>query len=114
MTAVIDRTDHAVAKLHYADRGVHVACRADSGVNHDTCHNKDLIYFAPDQETGHIEVMDRHIKEDPARDANIVNRRGLGVMADDMEQMRMANLALLHSLAYTTIIGIETPVEADL
>src|SRR5258706_284241 len=38
MTAFINRTDHAVAKLHYADRGVHVACRADSGVNHDTCH----------------------------------------------------------------------------
>src|SRR5215471_7421525 len=114
MTAVADRADHAVAKLQHHNRGVHITHRTNGRIVHHVRQDKELLHFAADQKTGHIEVMDRHVKEDAARYANIINWWRIGIAADDMEQMWAANLSLFHSLPYTSIISIKAPVKADL
>src|SRR6266700_5860701 len=114
MTAVLNRTDHAVSKVQQDDRHVHVTKRADSGINHGASQSEERVYFATDQKAGHIEVVDGHIAEHAARYLEIVNWRRIGVIAHDMEQVQLTDLPLYHSLSHAAIIGIETPVEADL
>ena len=114
MTAVLDCTDYSISKLHCDNSRIHIAHSADRGINQDASQNKDLFHFTSDQETGHIEVMDRHVQEEATGDSNIFNWRRLGIAADEMKQLWATNLTTFHCLAHTTIISIKSPVEADL
>ena len=114
MTAVANRTNHTVCKLQNDQRSVNIAHRTDSRTIHNACQDKYFLHFTSNQKTGHIKVMDSHIKEDTAGDCYIFNWRRVGVIADEVEQLWLPDLSLFYSLSYTTVIGVKASIEANL
>src|SRR5713226_4450751 len=114
MAAVADCANDAVHKSQHDNCIVCIADRGDVRVAYSAGLGKDLLYFISNQETGHIEVMDRHVEEDAAGDSNILNRWRGRVTADDMNEQRLADLSLFHGLSHAAKIGVKAPVEADL
>src|SRR5207248_352749 len=96
LTAVIDRTNDAVGKLQQDNRGIYIARCANGRVNHNASCSENLFHFTPNQITGHIEVMNRHIKENATGDPDIFNRWWTGVTTDNMKQVGATNLSLLY------------------
>ena len=58
--------------------------------------------------------MDHHVEEDPARDLDVGERRRRGIAADDVQNVRLTDLARPDQLPDPPVVGVEAPVEADL
>ena len=85
-----------------------------SGINHDAAGRIDLFHFVSDEEASHIEVVNGHVDEDAAGDADVAERRGRGVAADDVHQIGAPISPLATDLADASEVGIEAAVESDL
>src|SRR5260221_11771449 len=97
MAAVADCANDAVRKSQHDNCIVCIADLRDVRVAYSAGLGKDLLYFISNQETGHIEVMDRHVEENAAGDSNILNRwRGRRTAGDTNEQ-RLAELSPCHA-----------------
>src|SRR5579859_4912074 len=114
IATIADCTDYTIGKAQGDDRRIHIANLSDSGIAQYAGLDEDLLHLAANQETSHIKIVDAHIQEEAAGGAQIdqVGRRG--IVADDVEEMWLADLALLHRLAHASIIGIEASIEANL
>ena len=66
-----------------------------------------------EEEAGHVEVVDRHVAEDPARDGDVGGRRRRGVATDDRELLQRADLARGDPRAHLSEGRVEAPVEAE-
>ncbi len=55
--------------------------------------------------------MDCHVLENAARHSDVRNRRGRGIVADDVERLKLANLALLQPPLQAGKAGIEPPIK---
>src|SRR5260370_14942595 len=112
MAAVADCANDAVLKSQHDNCIVCIADRGDVRIAYSAGLGKDLLYFVSNQETGHIEVMDRHVEEDAAGDSNILNRWRGRVTADDMNKKRLADLSLFPGLSTTGQIAVKEPHES--
>ena len=97
---------------HHLDR-VAVPRLADGRVHQHRRHRRDFRHFLAQQEPGHVEVMDRHVPENPARPFDIVDRRRAGVAAGDRHHLDGSNAALVDLAPDGGEMRVEAAVEAD-
>ena len=60
-----------LAKCRVIDGGVDVPGLADARIDQHAPGGVDLGDLAAHQEAGHVEVVDGHVEEDPARDLDV-------------------------------------------
>ena len=73
----------------------------------------DLHDLAPGHEARHVEVVDRHVEEDSAGDAGVVERRRLRVAARDPQDVYVTDRSGGDSVANGAVRGVEATVEPD-
>jgi len=112
--AVVDGPDGAIGEAEHDYGRVDVAGGSDLRIHADSGGREDLGDLGADQEAGHVEVVDGHVEKHAAGDLDVGNGRRAGVAADDMEEMRRADLAARDGAADALEIGVEAAVEADL
>ena len=70
----------AARRAHDDHRAVHlIQLGAQRRVNQRACHGEDLDGLFAQHEAGEIEVVDRHVAEEPAGRLEVRARRQLGV-----------------------------------
>lgn len=111
VAVVDDRGHRAGGGLEGDDGGVEVAGGLDVLVE-VLAHGVDLDDVAQ-EEAGHVEVVDRHVAEDAARDLDVLHRRGGGVAADDGQLLQGADAAVGHGRVDRGEGGVEAAVEAE-
>ena len=95
-------------------RGVEVAGLADGRIDPHPAGGVHLDRLAAGYEAGHVEVMDGHVAEDPARHLDVGDGRRVGVAAGDADQVHVAHITGSHPVAHVAVGGVEAPVESDL
>ena len=103
-----------VAEAQRGHRRVEVSRLANRRVNQHRARRIDLGDLAAHQVAGHVEVVDRHVQKEAARDFNVFERRRGRVAAGDAQQVRRAHLARRHHRAHAAEVGVEAAVEPDL
>ncbi len=66
------------------------------------------------QVAGHVEIVNRHVEEQTARDLDVVDGRRLGISTRDPEHLRRADLAASNASGERLEVRIETAIEAHL
>jgi hypothetical protein len=66
-----------------------------------------------DEEAGHVEIVDHHVAEQPARAGDVADRRRRRIARDDGDELDVADLATANPLLQRREIRVEAPVEAD-
>ena len=87
---------------------------ANAGSTRTRAAREDLDDLAARHEAGHVEVVDRHVEEDPARPAHVLQRRRRRVAAGDAHEVRLADRPVGHRARDRRVGGVEAAVEADL
>ena len=93
--------------------GVEVAGLADGRIDPHGTLGVHLDDLAPGHEPGHVEVVDGHVAEDPARHLDVGQGRRRRVAAGDAHQVHVADVAVCDPIAHLGVAGVEAPVEAD-
>ena len=114
LAAVVDHGETAALVGERHDGGVHIVRLRVRLLHAQRAAREDLRDLAAGDEAGHVEVVDRHVEEDPAGDEHVRERRWLGVAARDPHQVRLADGAGGHGSAHRRVRRVEAAVEADL
>ena len=67
----------------------------------------------PDEEAGHVEVMDHHVTEDATRALHVGGWRRRRIATDDGRHLDIADGAGAQAFFQRREVGIETAIEAD-
>ena len=114
LARVVDRRQAPVLVLEQDHRRVDVVRLAELGVHPYRAARVHLDDLALRDEARHVEVVDGHVEEDPARRAHVLDRRRRGIARGDADDLHLADLALGHGARHRGVRGVEAPVEADL
>src|SRR5579875_409969 len=66
LAAILNRADHAIVEAQQDGGCVYIASLANRCVYHHASQRKNFVHFAVDQKTGHVEIMNSHIKKEAA------------------------------------------------
>ena len=94
--------------------GVDVACLANGRVDTNSSACVDLDDVAAGDVPRHVEVVNCHVVEHSARDADVLDGRWSWVAAGDAAQVHVANGSVLHCIGDGFVARVEPPVETDL
>lgn len=111
---VVDRGDAAVLVLKNDQRRVDVAGLADGRVDADRPSRVHLDDLASRDVPRHVEVVDRHVEEDPARHLDVRDGRRGGVATGDAHHFHVFDHATPNRVAHRLVGAVETTIEADL
>ena len=104
----------ARAGAHEDHRGVHVAGFGEPRFDHDAGHRAHRHHLFARHKARHVEVVDGHVAEQPARFDDEFHRRQAAVAAGHDDHLDRTHLAGAHRVIDGAVVGIVTAVEADL
>ncbi len=114
LPAVVDHGEAAVRMTEHDHRGVDVAGGADRLVDPDVATGENLDHLTAGDEPGHVEVVDRHVEEQPAGAFDVGDRRRGRVAARDPHHVQPPELPGRDCVAYGPVSRVEAPVEPDM
>ena len=88
------------------------AC-ADRGIDPDPAEGVDRLDLATGHIASHVEVVDRHVVEDAARDLDVGDRRRGRITAGDVDDLDIADRAIGDGIGNRLVGRIEPAIEAD-
>ena len=86
---------------------------ADRRIDQRRAEREDLDRLLGEEEAGHVEVMDHHVAEEPARALDILDRRRTGIARDHADDLDRAGLAGAEAAFERGEVRVEAAVEAD-
>ena len=113
LAAVVNNTDCTALEFECNKCRINISGFTDCRVNHNGGVCVNLFYLAADK-TSHIKIMNRHIKEDTARNLNIFNCRRFRVTGCNFNCLKIAEFALVCETLDFGKIMVVSSVKADL
>ena len=92
---------------------IDVARLADRGIDEAAAVRRDLDRLLAEQPARHVEIVNRHVPEQPAGTLHIGDRRRRRVAAHDQHGFDISDLAVVDAAADATERGVVSPVESD-
>src|SRR6218665_877875 len=112
LTAAVDVALLARGGLHDDHQRVVVVELFHQGlVDHAAGLGIDLDRLFAQQETGHVEIVDRHVAEDAARMLHVITRWQARVAAGNDPLTHLADVARVDGAAQLDVAGVEAAVE---
>src|SRR5438552_5392423 len=111
--AVRDLAQRARLRAQCHNRRVDIACFPDGRVNKYARRSKYVDWLLVQEPPRHVEIVDHHVAEQPARAAHIFDRRRTRIAARDRQQFEAANAAVADLAFEPRETRVEAAVEAD-
>ena len=86
---------------------------ADCRIRQHGCRRQHGFNLFPQQPARHVEVMDRHVAEYPARAGDVIGGRRAGITADDGDHFDRPDAARVNGSLQRHEIRVEPAVEPD-
>jgi hypothetical protein len=74
-------------------RRIHIACHPDGRIDQRGAHSVQAHELLAHQEARHVEIVDHHVPEQPARPLDIGDRRRRGIAGGDGHKLHRADIA---------------------
>jgi hypothetical protein len=97
---------------HYRSR-IDIARRADRGIDDRRSDRMNLGWLLAEQQPRHVEVVDHHVAEQPARAFDEARMRRRRIARQDRHQLDIADFASRNAATQRAEAWIETAVEPD-
>ena len=112
-TADVDRGEAAVLVGENDDGGIDITGLPDRGINPNAAEGVDRLDLATGHIAGHVEVVDRHVVEDAARDLDVGDRRRGRITAGDVDDLDITVRTIGNGIGNRLVGRIEPAIEAD-
>ena len=111
---VVDAAEDAAFGSHDDHCGVNIVQLHDARVYQDGALRHDGFRLVGEDEACEVQVVDHHVLEDAAGDAEVFQVRRGGVAGGDDELLQFSDVAAADALAQGGMSGVKAAVEADL
>ena len=112
-TADVDRGEAAVRVGENDDGSIDITGLPDRGINPNAAEGVDRLDLATGHIASHVEIVDRHVVEDAARDLDVGDRRRGRITAGDIDDLDITDRAIGDGIRNRLVGRIEPAIKAD-